>query len=134
MFSRLTVFCVGLLAAGSVFADSLLETDQLLCAPGYVTHCSSGGDCELGPPENYNLPEFVRIDLQNPALRTTEASGVDQSTPIEHVIRANGTIYLQGVESGRAYSIVIVEATGDLSFTVVSDGETASAFGACTPA
>ena len=71
--------------------------------------------------------------MERELLLTTEASGESLSTPVQHFTRLDGAIYLQGVESGRAYSLVIVEATGDVSMAVASDGETATTFGTCTP-
>jgi hypothetical protein len=133
MNRKLWVILAGISTSCGAWADSLLGVQHLLCAPGYVTHCSSGGECELRPPENYNLPDFVRIDLEGQLILSTVASGDSQSTPIQHVTRANGEIYLQGVEDGRAYSFVIDEVNGDLSISIVSNGESATAFGACTP-
>jgi len=37
------------------------------------------------------------------------------------------------VENGRSFNMVISESTGDLTFTVAADGETATMFGDCTP-
>ena len=124
---------LGILGATTAGADNLFGASQLLCAPRNVTHCSSGGDCESGPPDDYNIPDFIRIDLERELLLTTEASGESLSTPVQHFTRVDGAIYLQGVEGGRAYSLVIVEATGDVAMAVASDGETATTFGTCTP-
>jgi hypothetical protein len=47
--------------------------------------------------------------------------------------RQGGYIFLQGVENNRSYSMVISEITGNLTFVVAADGETAATFGDCTP-
>ena len=120
-------------AAAELLADPVGGKMELLCAPGYVMHCSSGGKCELGPAENYNIPSFLRIDLDNRVILTSEASDEQQRTPIQQMSRENGEIYLQGVENGRVYSVVINEASGDLVLGIISTGETATAFGPCTP-
>jgi hypothetical protein len=43
------------------------------------------------------------------------------------------TPQLQGLEKGRAFSIVIAEDTGRASFAVATNGFSVAAFGACTP-
>ena len=57
----------------------------------------------------------------------------NRSTPIQNQERTAGYIYLQGVENGRTFSMVISETSGDLTFTITADGETATMFGNCTP-
>ena len=127
---------VGVLFAGTAvsvaLADNLTGEDELLCAPGYVTHCSSGGDCETKPSDVFGIPSFLRFDLDDEVMRTSEASEDELATPIQSVTRANGEIYLQGVENGRMFSILIDEATGDGALAIIADGETATAFLACT--
>jgi hypothetical protein len=127
---------VGVLLGGTVvtvaLADNLTGEDELLCAPGYVTHCSSGGDCETKPSDVFGIPSFLRFDLDDEVMRTSEASEDELATPIQSVTRANGEIYLQGVENGRMFSILIDETTGDGALAIIADGETATAFLACT--
>jgi hypothetical protein len=91
------------------------------------------GGCNSGAPEDENIPDFIEVDLKRKTLAATRASGEDRSTPIKSQTREAGYIYLQGVENGRSFSMVISESTGDLTFTVAADGETATMFGDCTP-
>jgi hypothetical protein len=124
---------LGALAAASLASgDSLVGKDAILCAPGYFTHCSSGGVCETRPADNYGIPNFLRFDLERGLLLTSEASDEDASSPIQSISRTNGEIYLQGVEAGRVFSVVIVEALGTGSMAIIASGETATAFLACT--
>ena len=115
--------------AGGVLKDS----DRMLCVPGAVSHCVLGDGCNTGLPEEENIPEFIEVDLQRNTLATTRASGENRSTPIRNQSRAAGYLYLHGVENGRGFSMVISESTGDLTFVVAADGETAAMFGSCTP-
>ena len=131
--NRTAIALIAIVGSAPAVADDLAGASQLLCAPRIVSHCSSGGDCDSGPPELYNFPDFIQVDLVRELLYTTAASGENLSTTVQHVSRVDGTIYLQGVEGGRAYSMVIVEATGDLAMTVASEGETGVTFGTCTP-
>ena len=113
--------------------DNLTGADQLLYAPGNVTACTADGKCEYGPPENWNLPEFIEVDLDNEMLSTTDSYGEDRTTLIEHLSRRDGLIFLQGVQGENAFSIIITEITGDMSIAIATEGETATSFGACTP-
>ena len=101
--------------------------------PVQATRCMMDGGCETGPPWIVNIPQFIRIDLKTNQLTTTKASEENRSTPIQKVTRDGGLIFLQGVENGRAYSIVIAPETGTASFTIAADGLSVSAFGVCTP-
>lgn len=124
---------LALLLATPLSADSLTDTNRMLCVPGGVSHCVADVGCKSGPPEDRNIPEFIEVDLKRNTLATTRASGENRSTPIGSQFRQGGYIYLQGVEDGRTFSMVISETTGNLTFTIATDGETATGFGDCTP-
>ena len=124
---------LALLMTAPVVADSIKDAGRLLCVPGNVLHCVNGNACSSELPESENIPDFIEVDLKKKTLSATKASGEDRSTPILSQARSGGYIYLQGVENGRTFSMVISESTGELTFVVATDGETASMFGECTP-
>jgi hypothetical protein len=66
-------------------------------------------------------------------LSTTEASGENRTTPAEVLRRENGVIVIQGMELGRAFSIVVSEDLGSMSASIAAEDLTVSVFGACTP-
>ncbi len=115
------------------FADDLTGADRILCTAVQATVCESGGDCQIGAPWEWNIPQFVEIDLKHKTLGTTKASGENRRTPIKNLQRTDGLIFLQGIEAGRAFSFVIEEETGYLSAAVARNEITVSVFGACTP-
>ena len=133
MMIRIAALVFALLFTSAVAGDVLKDADRVLCVPGPVFHCVADGDCKSELPEDENVPEFIEVDLKKKTLATTRASGEDRSTPIQSQSRTAGYIYLQGVENGRSFSMVISENTGDLTFVVAADGETATMFGGCTP-
>jgi len=133
MTYKIPVFLLVLMSALPVIADSVKDASRLLCAPGDLSHCVIGDGCTSELPETENVPEFIEVDLKKKTLSATKASGQDRTTPILSQARSGGNIYLQGVENGRTFSLVISESTGDLTFVVATDGETASMFGGCTP-
>ena len=114
-------------------ADNTTGADKLLCTTAQATRCAEDGDCVIGVPWNWNIPQFIEVDLAAKTLRTTKASGENRSTAIKYLERAGGQIVLQGVEAGRAFSFVIDEETGLLTAAVAREGIGVTVFGACTP-
>jgi hypothetical protein len=119
--------------AGPALADDLTGADLILCSSSQATACSAEGGCESAPPQTWNIPLFIEIDLTAKTLGTTEASGENRTTPIKNLERNEGRIVLQGYERGRAFSFVIDEPSGLATVAVARDGLTVSVFGACTP-
>jgi hypothetical protein len=133
MIHKIAALLLALTFTSSITGDMLKDADRLLCVPGPVFHCVADRDCKSELPEDEYIPEFIEVDLKRKTLATTRASGEGRSTPIQSQKREAGYIYLQGVESGRSFSMVISENSGDLTFVVAADGETATMFGDCTP-
>jgi hypothetical protein len=133
MMYKFAALVVALIFVSPVAGDVLKDVDRMLCVPGAVSHCVANVGCNSELPEDENIPTFIEVDLKRKTLATTRASGEDRSTPIHSRVHEAGYIYLQGVENGRSFSMVISENTGDLTFVVAADGETATMFGNCTP-
>lgn len=116
-----------------VAADDLAGTSHFLCAAIQAHRCSTDGQCTSAPPWAWNMPEFLEVDLVAKKIHTTAASGENRETPIRSLLRDEGLIVLQGFELGRAFSVLINEATGDASLAVARENLTVSVFGSCTP-
>lgn len=125
------------LAAGApparASADDLKGAQSLLCTADEATLCTEDGNCLIESPSELNIPEFLEVNLTAKKLSTTKASGENRSTPIRTLERADGVLFIQGIEEGRAFSFVISESTGLLSAAIARDGETISILGRCTP-
>ena len=122
-----------LLAVVPSAAEDLSDAEKILCAGVQATYCDTTGDCEIGMPWNWGMPQFVEIHLDDKMMRTTPAAERPRQTPIRTLEREGGEIYIQGVENGRAFSFVIDELGGVASIAIAADGLTVSVFGACTP-
>jgi len=131
--SALSLFVLAT-AITPTLADDLTGANQILCTAVQATVCTMDGDCEMGSPWDWNIPQFIQIDLSAKLLKSTPASGENRTTPIKNLERAKGSLYIQGMENGRAFSFVIDEATGLVSIAVARPGVTVAVFGACTPA
>jgi len=101
-----------LMASTTLMADDLAGADKILCTAVQATRCPAEEECRTGAPWNWNIPQFIEVDLKKQQLATTVASGENRATPIKNLEREEGLLYLQGVEGGRAFSFVIDEATG----------------------
>ena len=129
---RTTMVLAGLLLAGSAYADPLTGVNKFVCATAQVQICLEGDTCYSTSAWEIGVPDFVVIDLKKSLISTTKSSGEDRSTKFTTVVNDEGTIVLQGMEGGRAFSLVIDEATGFLTAAVARDGFVVSVFGACT--
>ena len=130
---RTTLTLALLIFSGAAVADDLSGADRVLCSTLQSTACAADGACESVPPADLNIPQFVEVDLKAKQIRTTPASGENRQTPVQSVTRAEGEIVLQGHELGRAFSLVIQEATGRASFASAADARAVVVFAACTP-
>ena len=117
----------------TVQADDLTGSTAFLCAAVQATQCFEGGECGIEIPWNLNMPAFVEIDLEAKMLSTTEASGLNRKTPIEHLSRADGIIFLQGYELGKGFTFVISEQTGQVTVAIATENSGVIVFGSCTP-
>ena len=128
----LSVFAI-LIPSTPALADDLAGATAVLCSSSWAAVCTSDEVCESGPPWAWNIPQFLELDLETKMLSTTEASGENRTTPVEVVRREEGLIFVQGMEHGRAFSIVVSENTGSMSAVIAAEDLTVSGFGACTP-
>jgi hypothetical protein len=115
-------------------AENLAGTERFLCTSTEVTRCEAFRGCDSGTPSLWNMPPSIQVDLAKKTLSTPPTSGQQRSSPFTHLARDNGRIFIQGMENGRVFSLVIAEDTGLASFALALDGITVSVFGACTPA
>ncbi len=122
------------LVASAAFADNVENSDRLLCSTARVVICFEGGECLEMPAWEMNIPQFVVVDENKLTISATKASGENRSTPIRSFQREEGLIIFQGIEQGRAFSVVVDELTGILTAAISRDGASVSVFGACTDA
>ncbi len=133
MTGRFAGAIVALLVAGPLGADDLTGADRFLCSAVQATQCKVNGECESGPPWNWQFPQFLEISFKEGVLQTTAASGENRSTPILSKERTEGRIVLQGMQLGRAFSMVIGEQSGHAAVAIAAEGMTVTVFAACTP-
>lgn len=123
-----------LLVAAPAGSDDITDSEKLLCSASRIVACFEEGDCAELMAEEVGVPQFVIVDTKAKRLATTRASGENRSTPIRELNRADGLLFFQGIEQGRAFSFVVHELSGHLTVAVSRDGLSVSVFGSCTDA
>ena len=131
---KLAVLLSGATIAGMASADSVFDVDEMVCAAGQVQICLENDTCYAASAAELAIPDFVIIDTKGKKISTTRASGENRSTSFTSFSRTGGAIFLQGMESGRAFSFVIDELTGRMTVAVSRNGLSVTVFGACTDA
>jgi len=129
---RTTIVLAGLFLAGAAHADPLTGVNRFVCSAVQSQICLEGDTCYSASPWELGVPDFVVIDLKKNMISTTKSSGDERSTKFNRVSNDDGTIVLQGIQNGRAFSLVIDDATGLMSSAIVRDGIVVNVFGACT--
>jgi hypothetical protein len=105
---------------------------NLLCAPSDVIECDIAARCERSSVEEIDLPNFIHVQFGKKRLVGTRGDN-ERSTAIQNIQNVNGLTILQGAENGRAWSVVIDQASGRMSGSIADSDGAFSIFGACFP-
>jgi len=128
-----SVLCI-CIAPLPVVAGDFDGSKQLLCAFIEGFECSlDEGECLELEAEDMNVPEFIKINFKEKKITGTRENKELATTKIEKMVRMGGNLILQGVENGRAWSMVITGATGKMALTISGDQVGFVIFGACIP-
>ena len=131
---KILMFLAGIIASSSAFAEDLTGVDKFICSASFAQICFESGECFRRTPADLSMPEFVVVDVKGKTVKTTKASGLNQSSKFNFINRTATTISLQGVEETRLFSFVINEKSGFLTVAIADDGYSMNVFGACTDA
>ncbi len=96
-----------------------------------VIECAPGIECRKGIPDNFEFPQFIKINFKEKMLVGKSNNQRIDTSPIEKVEIMEGNLILHGSQNGRAWNIVISQATGKMTGTVAADGFSFTVFGAC---
>lgn len=99
----------------------------LICVAMEVADCVASDACASLPPENVNLSNFLRIDFVNGQIK-----GEHRAAKIQNKTNTDDALILQGVDSGRGWSVSLAKETGDLVGVVAGQGFGFVIFGKCT--
>lgn len=132
-FRAASVAVVMWLVSMSASAAGLDGSSNLICATTDVVACTERWGCTLGQAKNFDLPEFVVIDVEAQVVRGTKHSRVEEVSPVKVMEVSGGHLILQGVENGRGWGISVNGETGDMAASLIGDALSFLVHGACTP-
>jgi hypothetical protein len=128
LFAALLATTVVFAAGSAGAAEKLTDNAPFVCVPTTVWECTSNGDCQRGTAQTENLPKYFSIDI---AQKTIRAGEKGRRSTIERVIHNKNNTVLYGMDEPRSWIVVINPETGDLSASVVGDGESFVLYGVC---
>jgi len=127
----LVLLLVALAPISVALAADADGSEPMTCAITEVLECDEASGCAERLPQELNLPDFFLMDIETMMLRQAgEGEGL-RETQIRHHKSVDGSLLMYGGEEGRAWSLVMNEATGDLSGGISGDGFTLVLFGSC---
>ena len=118
------LICVAPAVTGATDFDG---SKPLICVAMEVADCVASDACESLPPENVNLSNFLRIDFANKQIK-----GEYRTAMIQNQMNTEGTLILQGVDSGRGWTVSLSKDSGDMVGVVAAQGFGFVIFGRCT--
>ena len=118
--------------SGQAVADGMDGKMPVICATNEVFDCGPNVDCVKDTPDVVNLPRFIRLDFAAKKAFTKRQDGEERTAEITSQQVADGTVILQGIQLDHAWSLVISQATGDMSLTIAGDAVGFVIFGSCT--
>ena len=131
---NLVLILIGILTIIFISAPAALSLDTsspLLCSVISASECTVEDDCVKGTADSFDLPQFIKFDLQKNMIFEVGETGMNRKSAIINLTKTDDQLIMQGVENGRSWSAVI-GGQGKMTATV-SDSEFGFAiFGACT--
>ena len=124
----------GFLALGCLIAfgaGPLLAQSKSVCSIVQYKACYDDGECFDSPADPADSPAFITIDSDAGVVHATEPRFSDRSSPILTSNEEDGRLMLTGVQEGRAWSITVVEETGEMSLAISDPEEAILVFGRC---
>ncbi len=118
--------------ATPAWAATFDGSQDLICAFMYSFECSPDEDCREGGADDVVIADFVRIDFKAKVMTLLDEERRGETTQINRIEKLDSRLVLQGVEAGRAWSLAIDHASGDLVLTVSGDDTGFVVFGECT--
>lgn len=124
----LAIFLVGV----SVMAAQAAGFDgskPFVCAIVEASECGEAVDCRRVGVQEIDCPRFFRVDLSKKIVTGILADQTTREVEVQSSAHVDGNLILQGVQGGRAWSLVVSEATGKMTLTVAGAGDGFVLFG-----
>lgn len=114
-------------------AEGLDGSRNMVCAAINVVACAEGPGCVQGLAKNFELPEFIFVDMKAKVVRATvESPYKEVDSPIKNSETNRGQFILQGIENGHGWSMSIDRVSGRMTTSLSGELVSYMIFGACT--
>jgi hypothetical protein len=126
--ARLNASITMLLAAAAGWAGDYNGSKNLICAPVEANNCSAVDGCTKTVPSEVGAPAFLRIDFGQQAI-----VGPQRSSPVKLTEKSDRQLLLMGTELGYGWTVVLEQASGEMTLTMTNADGSFVFFGSCTP-
>jgi len=124
---------LAVLPAPATRAATCDGSQPIICTPVEILECERSLHCETQTVDTVDLPQFLKISVQEKTVTGTRPSGEAVNAKIDQVQHVEQQMYLQGVQKRFGWSAVIDEARGFMTLTIHDPASGYVIFGACTP-
>ena len=139
MKNRINRLSIAALAFAMLFASGVANAKDaydgslnLICAAFNVGACIDGFNCVKGEARDFDMPEFMVVDVKKKLIHATyESESKKAESPIKNMELNGSQLILQGVENAHGWTMSIHKDTGRMSLAVVGEQLSYSIFGAC---
>jgi hypothetical protein len=125
------ILCV-LIVPLSGAAGDFDGSKPVICAVIETVECGAGAECQKGAARAIDIPRFLTINFNENMISGKSDDGKLRTTKIQNMKRIDGKLILQGIQNGKAWSMVIMEKTGDMTISTSDEQVGFIVFGACT--
>lgn len=131
--------CIVLLAVGVLlpvpgFAGGFDGSGPITCAIVEIFETGPGSQPVVqGTAKSFNFPDFIQLDFKTKQLIGKSKAQKTLTSPIATQDVQDGKLILHGSQQGRAWNLVISQASGHMTATVAADEFAFTIFGACLP-
>jgi len=119
------------IAATGAMGDNVDDSAPLLCAATRTLSCGPVGDCFKRPADAFNLPVFMKFDLQKKEVVTAKESAEPRTSKILEVNDQDDVVMLVGIDPAGSWSGAIDKTRGELTLSITLNGTGYLVFGSC---
>ncbi|MDJ0948409.1 MAG: hypothetical protein QNJ94_05770, partial [Alphaproteobacteria bacterium] len=113
-------------------AEEGIPNTPIICAATEVAQCSETGTCAQGSAVRFNLPVFLRIDLQDKVVESVLEGGARRTSKIRSVDPRSDDLVIQGADAGTVWIATIQRSSGRMTASSARQGHGFVVFGSCT--
>jgi hypothetical protein len=115
----------------SVPAGSFDGSKPFVCAIITAHECTTSNECKQVNVQRIDCPRFLTVDVGKKIITGKTEDLSVRNVEIKSISHVDANLILQGIQKGRAWSMVVAETTGKVTLSVSGKGESFVLFGEC---